>query len=190
MDPTLAGLFGGVGGLVVGYWTAFWSQKGKNATMAQDIAEITELTKKIEAKISNEMWVGQRTWDLKRSAASRLVEEMGSFQESILKLRSSWVGLKDARLDERHIAEARHVEVFEAYTKRTSDLWRAKMVAELILGEKIIYDVHVFEQKARHIVDLTQPPAGTDEDFNKAIAAAAEACKKVLNVVREELVKA
>ncbi len=187
MDPTLAALLGVIAGMAGGFLSAYATQKGKNKAMAQDIAEITRLTKDIEAKISNEMWIGQRSWDLKRTAAFELAKEMGSFQEAVLKIYAAWAGRRDSRPEDIVKADQRIADAFDAYTARTSDLWRAKMVAELVLGENVVPSVHGLEQTARQILTLTHPPVGTAEDFSKVIGAMADTCKKVLILMREDL---
>jgi hypothetical protein len=51
MDPRLAAALGVIAGLILGYLASYLAQKGKNAAMAQDIDELTEITKSIEGKI-------------------------------------------------------------------------------------------------------------------------------------------
>lgn len=131
----------------------------------------------------------QRNWDLKRSTALELAKELGSFQESVLNVHAAWQGRKGARAEDMARANERCVAVFEAHTKRTADLWRVKMVAELFFDDTILREVHLLEKAARQIVILTNPPGASLEDFSKAIAAMAEACKKVLVLVREDLLK-
>jgi hypothetical protein len=58
----LVGLVAGLGA----YFGSYLKTKGKNLATQEDIAKLTQTTKQIEAKISNEMWDRQKRWELKR----------------------------------------------------------------------------------------------------------------------------
>lgn len=68
-----------LGGWFGGFFGAYFSKKGENLATKEDIAQITRVTKDIEAKISNDVWTRQRNWDMRREAAFGLVKELGSF---------------------------------------------------------------------------------------------------------------
>jgi hypothetical protein len=73
-------------GVLVGYLAGYSKKKGENRAMHEDIdkltdqlAAVTTTTKKIEAKISIEMWDRQKRWELKRDIlfeATRRVSEV------------------------------------------------------------------------------------------------------------------
>jgi hypothetical protein len=57
----------GIAALVSGlgaYFGAYLKRKGENYATKEDVAEITRITKEIEAKISDDTWARQRRWDL------------------------------------------------------------------------------------------------------------------------------
>jgi hypothetical protein len=86
--PLLYAALSLVGGWVGGFVGTYFNKKGENLATKQDIAEITQTTKDIEAKISSEYWVRQRNFDMKREAAFELLRQAASFQESVVGLLS------------------------------------------------------------------------------------------------------
>jgi hypothetical protein len=50
------------------YFGAYLKKKGGNLATKEDLGELTRRTKEIETKIDNQVWSGQRQWELKRDA--------------------------------------------------------------------------------------------------------------------------
>jgi hypothetical protein len=142
-------LGGGLGGFVGTYF----SKKGENLATKQDIAEITQTTKDIEAKISSEYWVRQRNFDMKREAAFELLRQAANFQESVVNLLSFWrtmdktPGAMAVPIPEAPVALNQH-------RKATGSFWQAKAVAGLLLPEDVIAQVERVEGAGREVVDL------------------------------------
>ena len=78
MDAVLEALMVFVSALGGSTLTAFWKKKAENYATKQDVAELTGITKRVEAKISSEVWDRQKQWELKREvlfAAMKSVTE-------------------------------------------------------------------------------------------------------------------
>ena len=182
----LLSLFGGWFGGMIG---SYFSKKGENLATKQDIAEITRLTKDIESKISNEVWVRQRNWQAKRDAAYELVREAASFQESVVALVAFWramhntPGIKD-------VANPESAAMLQRYRDATRNLWRTKCIGALVLDAKVMAQVHEFEKSGRTVVDLVNPlnaaPAGEDE---RRVLVMRDNQERFLALVREDLLK-
>jgi hypothetical protein len=67
--PYVFALLSLIGEWCGGYFGSYAKKKGENLATKEDIAEVTRLTKDIESRISNEVWVDQRNWQAKRDAA-------------------------------------------------------------------------------------------------------------------------
>src|SRR5271170_5987235 len=87
----LLSLLGGWIGSATG---TFFNKKLENLATKQDIAEITRITRDIEARISNEVWVSQRNWQARRDVAYELAREAASFQESVIGLLAFWQAMQ------------------------------------------------------------------------------------------------
>jgi hypothetical protein len=80
---SLAAAFGG------SFLGAYLKKKGENLASKEDINDLVEQTKKltqttkeIEAKIGDEVWAGQRHWEMKRDAALGALESYQRFRDA------------------------------------------------------------------------------------------------------------
>jgi hypothetical protein len=71
------------------YFGAYLKKKGENLATHEDFndlkkqtGELTQATKEIEAKISDELWAGQRQWEMKRDAAVGTLESYQRFRDA------------------------------------------------------------------------------------------------------------
>jgi hypothetical protein len=78
---SLVGAFGG------SYLASYLKKKGENLATHEDIQKLveqvkatTEATKAIEARIDNQVWKGQREWEMKRDAAVAALEAYQRFR--------------------------------------------------------------------------------------------------------------
>jgi hypothetical protein len=189
MEPTLAALLGVVAGLIGGFLTAFATQKGKNKAMAQDIAELTRVAKDIEAKISNEMWIGQRNWQAKRDVAYELARETATFQESVVGLLAFWNAMKSTP-GMMAIPNPDARAVLDRHKNATGTFWRAKLVGALLLDQQVITQVEEVERKGRMaaaLMESSDVPPGEDA---KRILAMNDAILRLLGLLREDLLRA
>jgi hypothetical protein len=77
-----------IGTCFVGFFRSYHSEKGKNLATKEDIAELTQKAKEIEAKIEDRMWDRQRQWELKRDVVFDVIRAIGRFGASMDKLIS------------------------------------------------------------------------------------------------------
>lgn len=78
------------------YVGAYLKQKGKNLATHQDIdalvdqvTAVTETTKEIEAKITNEVWDRQRRWELKRNVLLEATKRVAAVEDALSHLNSA-----------------------------------------------------------------------------------------------------
>jgi hypothetical protein len=178
-----------IGGWFGGYFGAYFNKKGENLATKEDIAEITERTKSIEAKISNEMWVGQRNWDLKRDAALEVMREAASFQESVIGLIAFWRAMHKTP-GMMAIPNPEAAANLDRYKRCTGSFWRAKFVASLLLDDTVTAQIEVVEVAGRRVVDLTQLPNAAEEECEKRALAMRDAQLELVRLVRVDLLEA
>jgi hypothetical protein len=89
LNPVLAFLCAGGGA----YLGSYLKKKGENLATHEDIDKlvkqvsvITEATKKIEAKISNEAWDRQKRWELKREVLFDVTKTLGPVNAALASL--------------------------------------------------------------------------------------------------------
>src|SRR5579863_4588638 len=88
-----------VGSFLAGYL----KKKGENLATHEDInklvtqvAAVTEATQSIEARISNEVWGRQRQWEMKRDALFEAVRAIGTMDDALITLNSTYTAAHDA----------------------------------------------------------------------------------------------
>src|ERR1017187_7727108 len=80
------------------YLGSYLKKKGENWATHEDVdklvkqmAAVTQATKEIEAKISNDVWERQRKWDVKREAIFEAVRELASVEYGLAMVDSSFL---------------------------------------------------------------------------------------------------
>jgi len=86
MDAQWQQFFMVLGGLGIGYFAGFWKRKGENWAMKQDLAELTDIAKRVETKISNEAWSFQKGWELRRDIVFEMARKAASEVEAMTRL--------------------------------------------------------------------------------------------------------
>jgi hypothetical protein len=85
--------FAGAG--VGAYLGLYFKKKGENRAIRKDLNElvtkvVTQATKDIEVKISNDMWDKQRRWEMKRDAFFAVVRELESMERALSDLHTMY----------------------------------------------------------------------------------------------------
>ena len=82
-----------LGGGIGAYLGSYLKKKGENLATHEDVDKlvdqmtaVTEATKKIEAKIFNDMWERQRKWEVKREALFEAMKELGNVEYGLVRL--------------------------------------------------------------------------------------------------------
>ena len=95
-----------VGSGIGAYFAPYLRKKGENLATHEDIgklvdqvAAVTETTKEIEARISDEVWGRQRLWEMKRDAYFALMKAESAAAEALLGFMSGWDTVKDQHPD-------------------------------------------------------------------------------------------
>ena len=122
------------------YLGSYLKKKGENLATHEDIGElvnqmaaVTEATKTIEAKISNEMWSRQQRWEVQKSALLDSLKELAS-SEALLFAMVHAFSAKDHETDE---GKERRREANENFSEAINAFWRTQLATEIVCGRKI-----------------------------------------------------
>jgi hypothetical protein len=89
MDAGLMALMTFVGILGGGAITAFWKKKAENYATKQDVAELTTITKKIEADISSDVWDRQKQWEMKREVIFDMSRKLSTVDDALISMHTT-----------------------------------------------------------------------------------------------------
>ena len=89
MDTGLAALMMFVGILGGGAITSFWKKKAENYATKQDVADLTTITKKIEADISSGVWDRQKQWEMKREVIFDMSRKISTVDDALSSMYST-----------------------------------------------------------------------------------------------------
>ena len=95
MDALLVGVLSLVGGWGGAYLGSYVRKKGENLATHEDIGKlvdqvraVTQTTKEIEAKISSDVWNGQKRWEMKREVLFDVAKSIVELGDGLVSLDS------------------------------------------------------------------------------------------------------
>src|ERR1039457_5932070 len=114
MELVAWGLTTLVTAFVGSYLASYLKKKGENLATHEDIGKlveqmqaVTQATKEIEAKISNEVWNRQKQWEVRRDVIFETVKQLGEVQANFAALVAYGFTLsidrKSTRLNSSHL---------------------------------------------------------------------------------------
>jgi hypothetical protein len=119
--PWIFWLLTGLGSLAGGYLGAYFSKKGENRAIREDLKELTKATEEIKASISHEVWGRQKRWEAKEKAFFDAISHLAYVQNSLLRLYSTYVAAqKSGRENESEWKEQKLA---------AHDVWSASVAA-------------------------------------------------------------
>ncbi len=129
-----------VGSFLAGYLR----KKGENLATHEDInklvtqvAAVTEATQSIEARISNEVWERQRQWEMKREALFEAVRAIGTMDDALITLNSTYTAAQAAGEANPETWADRKSEALETWKLASSSFDRANRIAFLVCGKDV-----------------------------------------------------
>ncbi len=125
------------------YFGSYLKKKGENLATHEDVdllvkqvAAVTETTKQIEAKISDEVWDRQRKWEMKRDALFEALKDVGSMEDCLSTYIATFEGARQALPNDSTWNE-RKIEAVELYNKYNVNFARTLILATLVCGEDV-----------------------------------------------------
>jgi outer membrane murein-binding lipoprotein Lpp len=125
------------------YFGSYLKKKGENLATHEDVdklvaqvAAVTETTKQIEAKISNDVWDRQRKWEAKRDALFEVVKDIGSMQSCL----TSFIGIyrTESKAAKDHSGwEQEKKAAIDLYEKYDASLSRTMTLVMFVCGDEV-----------------------------------------------------
>jgi hypothetical protein len=124
------------------YLGSYLKKKGENLAthedidkLVKDVATVTQTTKEIEAKISNEVWERQAKWSIRRDALFEVTRELASLMYAL-----NWIHEILFRI--RHSTEPtqynpEQIKAFEFWKTALLSFRRARALAILVCGKDL-----------------------------------------------------
>ena len=126
------------------YLGSYLKKKGENLATHEDVdklvvqvAAVTETTKQIEAKISNDVWERQRKWELKRDALFEAFKDIGSMESCLNNYIVTFEAARQAPSEHQVVWGDRKLEAIEQHDKCKASFTRTMILATLVCGEEV-----------------------------------------------------
>ena len=157
---------------------SYLKKKGENLATHEDIDKlvdqvraVTQTTREIEAKISNEVWDRQKRWELKRDAIFEMVRELGSWEGMIGDFASIYQATRAT--ESKQYQQDKRLEAHRNHSEMVRRFERAKMVVLLVCSEETKKNFNDFELiRTRLVQDITRDGVEVgDKEFGDCIRA-------------------
>lgn len=151
-----------IGWLIKSYIPSYLNKKAENFATKEDFRELLEMekvtTKEIElirGKISTEVWVDQRRWDLKRELYSKLLEVFHELRKTTANVATTYLPNQDKEFIERNR------EFYDKQKRKQLELveeaGRLVAVSALVIDKEAINAVDQFRIEASFLTAETDP---------------------------------
>ena len=184
--------------LVVGLFTgsylkSYIGKKGENLATHEDIQKlvdqvkaVTQATKEIEAKISDDVWNRQKRWEVKKEALFDYMRELGGLEDALSTFGSTQLAIVQSgeSADAPHWID-RRVEAVEKWTKCSLSYSQAEMRAILVSGQETRNIIHGVGVLLRTLVK--EVFAGKPRAYFESLPQIAADLQSVTIAVRREL---
>ncbi len=149
MELVAWGLTTLVAAFVGSYLSGYLKKKGENLATHEDIdklvhevATVTQTTKEIEAKISDEVWNRQKRWEIKKDAVVELLRALSDMTEALVHLDSTYKArdaMKDAmKNDNLTVLYSSEIsEALDAWTDASRTFSQTMLLVQLVCGDEV-----------------------------------------------------
>jgi hypothetical protein len=182
------------------YLGSYLKRKGENLATREDVdklliqlSAVTQVTKVIEAKISNDVWERQRKWDIRRDALFEGIRSLGAVEDALDVLACTYVGMyswkegsPSADKETARLAWTnRQVEAIERYQKAKLDFEQARMLSSLVSSQAVSDRFDDFASLIARTADDIM--SGRNSEPTKLLPKTSLGGKRLVEAIREEL---
>jgi len=177
-------------GAFVGYLAGYMKKKGENLATKEDlddlvkqVSAVTQATKAIEAKITDQVWNRQRHWEMKRDSLFAALEALGRVDDALVGITVVLEAEgKAANPDSLRSAKA---EAREAWHRAISDFQGKRVMALVVCGKKTNAALFNAGQQSKDCARKLF--AGQSNSYEEATPSLKPAIARVFAVIRQEL---
>jgi len=179
------------------FWRAFipeyLKEKGKNLATHEDINKIidqvtavTQATKEIEAKISDEVWNRQKHWEMKREVLFELTKAMSSGADALTAVYSFYETERKRSGPMPIARQEKELNLIESFSDAVTGFDNATILAAIVCGKDLqtaAVQFGIFLREARmEAKDLTEFPAKRLTELAVKRNAVTAEIRKVLGI--------
>jgi hypothetical protein len=180
--------------VVAGSWLgtfigSYLKKKGENLASREDIeilvhqmAAITQTTKEIEARISDEAWDRQKLWEMKREVLFEAVKRITEVDNALLAFSVVFKG--GAKPDDPKLSEER-LEMAKRWLRASAALDETRLLVAIVCGKGLADQMAKFAGLTNEIV--TGITGGDTEIFGKSSKDLGRNLYAVMAAIRAEL---
>jgi hypothetical protein len=185
-----AGALSLVGGWLGSYLGAYFNKKGENQAIHEDIGKlidqvraVTQTTKEIEAKISDQVWNRQRQWELKRDVLFEATRALAGIEDALVGLHS--VTQVEKQPNNVTWVTAKHDKTL-VWTKAYSVFEEASLLVAAVCRKEA---GEAFQSYGIFLIGIAQRIAETDdgESYKKSQMERNKNHLELQNIIRKEL---
>ena len=187
MEPFLAWIITAAIAGAGAYFGSYLKQKGENVATHEDLDKlvnqmtaITQATKAIEAKISNEIWERQKQWEIKKEAVFEALRELGNVEAVMAYTAGAYQAVHLASTEEAKVfAQNNASKAAESFRDAFTALSRAKSLADGVISLELSARLSTVISAIMAFVftSMTQPLSRGRDDVEELISK--------LNLLRE-----
>jgi hypothetical protein len=156
LEKVLMVLFSAGAGAVIGFLAGYFKKLGENLATKHDFdeikgqtADLTEATKKIEAKIDDEIWDRQKQWEMRRDILLEIMRSMADIRNAHYGVTAAFKGAKKAPTDKQAEWIAIKANAVEAWRIATEKLELSRITAEVLGDTALIEALKGFRTSVR-----------------------------------------
>jgi hypothetical protein len=176
------------------YLSSYLRKKGENLATQEDIrklvdqvAAVTQATKQIEARISDEVWHRQRQWEMKKEAVFCVMQALGKADDSLVTYLDACEGARNAGDDEEHLEIKRLAR--SEWHDCVKDFDRKRALAMLVCEEPTnaaLFAVrNTMRRGARLIANGESSYAELEAELKPAFAKVFAKARRELRIIRD-----
>lgn len=132
-----------IGSLWIGsYFSPYLRKRAENLATHDDLEKLinqvratTEATKRIEARISNEVWNKQQLWEMKRDTVISVIQTMDATKDALMRYAAKRVSVAQAGADPNRFEIV--IQASLLWTERIAEFESKRAVAALICSKRL-----------------------------------------------------
>src|SRR5436309_2834820 len=121
------------------YFGSYLKKKGENLATHEDVQQlvtqmsaVTQATKEIEAKISNEVWDRQKRWEIKKEAIIAVVGDLSDLEDALSTVDAAYKSATLSGEDNLPHWQTQKSEAVDAWGRAMTKFKRSRLLASFI----------------------------------------------------------
>jgi hypothetical protein len=138
----------------------YLKKKGENLATHEDIDKlvaemkaVTQATKEIEARISNEVWERQKRWEVKREAIFEAMKNLATIDDEMMKLNTVFQAARQSGNPREIPWVKQKSEAANVWTQASATFERTKLMVLMVCGKEVQKEFGAVSLTIRAIVD-------------------------------------